>query len=176
MRPHPRAILRPGHAERTWRAGRHYKGVSLLKVVGLIAAGIALVAFLVFAGAYASYFIAAMHRPTQSPFSIACKQLAAPHGNAVLVRFEIANAARKDATWINVALFASGADRRNLSDWGYALDTRVPAGGKNSKAVAVPLPGDYRTVRFAGVQCNVINAVFADGSQQSYGTNTDAFP
>ncbi len=145
-------------------------------LVAWIAGGIALVAFLAFAGTYVSYFIAAMQRPAQSPFSIACAKLAAPHGKMVLVRFDIANTSRKDATWMNFALFASSADRRNLSDWRYVLETRVPAGGKVSKAVAVPLPSDYRTVRFAGVQCNIINAVFADGSQQSYGANTDTFP
>lgn len=150
--------------------------MSTLKVIVRIAAGIALVAFLAFAGTYVSYFIAAMHRPAQSPFSIACTQLTAPHASAVLVRFDIANTGRKDATWMNVALFASRADRRNLSDWGYALEASVPAGGRTSKTVAVPLPGDYRTARFTGVTCNVINAVFADGSQQSYGANTDAFP
>lgn len=136
----------------------------------------ALVAFLAFGGTYASYFIVAMQRPPQSPFSIACARLAAPHGKTVLVRFDIANTGRTDATWMNFALFASSAERKNLSDWGYVLETRVPAGGKVSKVVAVPLPSDYRTVRFAGVRCNIINAVFADGSQQSYGANTDTFP
>jgi len=154
----------------------YYWGVRLLKAVAWIAGGVALVVFLAFAGTYVSYFVAAMQRPPQSPFSIACTQLAAPRRNMVLVRFDIANAGRKDATWMNFALFASKADGRNLSDWGYVLEARVPAGGKISKAVAVPLPGNYRTVRFAGVQCNIINAVFADGSQQSYGANTDAFP
>ena len=154
----------------------YYWGVSPLKVLAWIAGGIALVVFLAFGGTYVSYFIAAMQRPAQSPFSIACTQRAAPRGNTVLVRFDIANTSRKDATWMNFALFASSADRGNLSDWGYVLETRVPAGGKLSKLVAVPLPSDYRTVRFAGVQCNIINAVFADGSQQSYGANTDTFP
>ena len=150
--------------------------MNALKVVGWIAGGIALVAFLALAGTYASYFIAATQRPPQSPFSIECTQLAAPHGNTVPVRFDIANTGRKDATWMNFALFASKADRRNLSDWGYVLETRVPAGDKISKVVALPLPSDYGAVRFAGVQCNVINAVFADGSEQSYSANTDAFP
>lgn len=150
--------------------------MSPLKVVAWIVGGIALVAFLAFAGTYVSYFIAAMQRPPQSPFSIACTQLAVSHGNTVLIRFDIANTSRKDATWMNFALFASSADRRNLSDWSYVLETRVPAAGKVSKVVVVPLPSDYRTVRFAGVQCNIINAVFADGSQQSYGANTDTFP
>lgn len=147
-----------------------------LKVVAWIAGGIALITFLAFAGTYVSYFIAATQGPPHNPFSIACTQLAAPHGSTVLVRFDIANASRKDATWMNFALFARSADRRNLSDWGYALETRVPAGGKISKVVAVPLSGDYPTVRFAGVHCNIINAVFADGSQESYGARTDTFP
>ncbi|MGA8576741.1 MAG: hypothetical protein WB609_13775 [Candidatus Cybelea sp.] len=129
-----------------------------------------------FAGTYVSYFIAATQRQPQSPFSIACTQLAAPHRNTVLVRFDIVNASRKAATWMNFALSPSSANRRNLSDWGYVLETRAPAGGKVSKVVAAPLPSDYRTVRFTGVQCNIINAVFADGSQQSYGANTDTFP
>jgi len=150
--------------------------VGPLKVVAWIAGGIALVAALVFAGTFVSYFIAAMQRPPQSPFSIACTQLAAPHGNGVLVRFDIANASRKDATWMNFALFATNADGRNLTDWSYVLETRVPASGSISKAVAVPLPSDYRTRRFAGLQCNIVNAVFADGSQQSYGGNTGTFP
>ena len=154
----------------------YYWGVSPIKVGAWIAGGIALVALLAFAGTYVSYFIAAMQRPPKSPFSIECTRLAASHGISVPVRFDIANTGRKDATWMNFALFASRADRRNLSDWGYVLETRVPAGGKISKVVAVPLPSDYRTVRFTGVQCNIINAVFADGSQQSYGANTDAFP
>ncbi len=149
---------------------------SPLKVAAWIAGGIALVAFFAFAGTYASYFIAAMQRPPESPFSIACTQLAPPRGNTVPVRFDIVSTSRKDATWMNFALFASGADRRNLSDWGYVFKTRVPASGKVSMVVAVPLPSDYRAVRFAGVQCNIINAVFADGSQQSYGAKTDAFP
>lgn len=154
----------------------YYWGVSPLKVVAWTVGGIALVAVLAFAGTYVSYFIAAMQRPPQSPFSIACTQLAAPHGTTVLVRFDISNTSRKDARWMNFALFASSADRRNLSDWGYMLETRAPAGGTVSKVVAVPLPSDYRTVRFAGVQCNIVNAVFADGSQQSYGANTGTFP
>jgi len=154
----------------------YYRRVRPLKVLAWIAGSIALVVFLAFAGTYVSYIIAAMQRPPQSPFSIACTQLAAPYRNAVLLRFDITNASRKDATWMNFALFASSTDRRNLSDWAYVLETRVPAGGKVSKVVAVPLPSDYRTVRFARVQCNIINAVFADGSQQSYGANTYMFP
>ncbi|MBV8373123.1 MAG: hypothetical protein JOY69_07660 [Candidatus Eremiobacteraeota bacterium] len=150
-----------------------------LKVVAWIVAGIALVALvlvLAFAGTFVAYFVAALQRPPQSPFSIACTRLAAPQQSNVRVRFDIANAGRKDATWMNFALVASAANRRNLSDWGYVLETRVPAGRTISKVVAVPLPHDYSTVRFSGVQCNLINAVFADGSQQSYGAMTDRFP
>ena len=148
--------------------------MSPFKIVAWVAGGILLLGFLAVAGTYASYFIAAMQRPPESPFLIACTRLAQPRGKAVLVRFDVANAGRKDATWMNVALFVSGADW-NLSDWSYVLQTRVPAGGKISTAVAVPLPSDYRMVRFEGMRCNVINAVFADGSQQSYGA-TDTFP
>ncbi|MBV8068069.1 MAG: hypothetical protein JO113_08820 [Candidatus Eremiobacteraeota bacterium] len=145
-------------------------------VIGGIAAGIALCVFLIFAGTYVAYFITAMQRPPESPFSSACAQVGAPKEKTVRVRFDIANAARKDATWMNFALFASSADRRNLSDWGYVLERRVPAGGSVSTVADVPLPRDYRGVRFRGVECNIINAVFADGSQQSYGARTDAFP
>ncbi|MBV8196514.1 MAG: hypothetical protein JO263_00130 [Candidatus Eremiobacteraeota bacterium] len=148
------------------------------KVVAWIVGGIGLIVLVVllaFGGTYVAYFIAAMQRPPASPFSITCSQAGAPRGNTVPLRFDISNSSRKDATWMNFALFAR-ADHRNLSDWGYVLETRVPAGGKVSKVVAVPLPSDYRGVRFASVQCNLINAVFADGSQQSYGANTDSFP
>lgn len=78
--------------------------------------------------------------------------------------------------WMNFALFASGAGGRNLSDWGFVLKTRVPARGHVSDVAEVPLPSDYRAVRFSRVQCNVVNAVFADRSQESYGAATDMFP
>jgi hypothetical protein len=40
----------------------------------------------------------------------------------------------------------------------------------------VAIPSDNRTVRFSGLQCDIINAVFADGFQQSYGANANTFP
>jgi len=140
------------------------------------ACGVALVVFLLFAGTYVAYFIAAMQRPPKSPFVVTCTRLAAPRRNAVPVRFDITNRSGKDATWMNFALFASGAGGRNLSDWGYVLKARAPARGHVSEIADVPLPSDYRTIRFSSVQCNVINAVFADRSQESYGGGTDTFP
>lgn len=147
-----------------------------LKAAAWLAGAVAAIALLVFAGTYVSYFIAAMQRPPRSPLSISCAQLAPPRANTVRVRFDIANSGGTDATWTNLALFAAGPNGRNLSDWGYAIGVRVPAHGRISEVVAVPLPGDYRDRTFDGVRCNVINAVFADGSQQSYGADTDTFP
>ncbi len=144
-----------------------------------IAGGVALlglVAFVAFAGTYVVYFFAAMQRPPDSPFSIACAQVAAPRRNAVPIRFDIANTGRKDATWINLAIVASGATGRRLGDWNYVLETRVPAAERVSKVVAVPLPNDDRSVRFSAIACKAINATFADGTAQSYGANTGAFP
>ena len=150
--------------------------MSPLRLAAWVAGGIAAVVFIAFAGTYVVYFIAAMQRPPKSPFVVTCTRIAAPQRNAVPIRFDIANSSGKDATWMNFALFASGAGGRNLSDWGYALRTTVPARGRVSHVVEVPLPSDYRAVRFSRVQCNVINAVFADRSQESYGGGTDTFP
>jgi hypothetical protein len=150
--------------------------VSTLKVVAWIGAGIVVVALLAFAGTYVAYFVAAMQGAPKSPLLTSCTQLAVPHGASVLIRFDVANVGRKDATWENYAMFASRPDRGNLSSWQYVLESRIPAAKKVSTVVRVPLPSDYRTLRFAGVQCNIINAVFADGSQQSYGARTDMFP
>ena len=153
--------------------------MSPLKIGIWIAGGVALlglVVFVAFAGTYVAYFFTAMQRPPQSPLSVTCTPVAPRRGNALPVRFDVGNTGRKDATWINLALFAQGAERKNLSTWNYELQTRVPARGATSKIADVPVPRDYGNVRFPGIRCNVINAVFADGSQQSYGANTDAFP
>ncbi len=77
---------------------------------------------------------------------------------------------------MNFTLFAQGATRRNLSDWGYALQTRVPARGSASSTVAVALPADYAGLRFSTVSCDLINAAFADGSQQDYTGGNTSFP
>ena len=157
----------------------YYGPVRPVKIASWIAGGVAmlgLVAFFAFAGTYVVYFFSAMQRPPRSPFSVTCTQVAASRGDTLPVRLDIANTGRKDVVWINLAIFASGAVGRNLSDWNYALETRVPAAARMSKVVPVPLPDDYRKVRISGLSCNVINARFADGSQQSYGPNTDAFP
>lgn len=134
-----------------------------------------LVVFVAYAGTYVAYFIVAMQRPPKPPFTIACTQVSPPSRDAVNVRFDVTNNASKDATYLNFALFAEHANRRNLSDWGYALKTRIPARGNASAAVAVPLQGDYTGVKFSGVKCNLINAAFADGSQQDY-TAGNTFP
>ena len=149
--------------------------MSPLKIVAWVAGGSFAVVFIIFAGTYVAYFIAAMQRPPKSPFAVTCTRVAAPRRNAVPIRFDIANSSGKDATWMNFAMFASGTGGRNLSDWGYVLKARVPAGSHLSHVAEVPLPSDYRAVRFTRVQCNVINAVFADRSQESYG-GTDTFP
>lgn len=148
----------------------------MFKIVGWIGVGAVVLAFLAVAGTYVVYFVAAMPAAAKSPLLTSCAQLAAPRGGSVVVRFDVANVGGKDATWLNYAMFAASPDRRNLSSWQYVLETRVPAGSKVSKVVGVPRPSDYRTLRLEGVQCHIINAVFADGSQQSYGSSPGAFP
>jgi len=146
-----------------------------------IFAGIGLIAlflFLTVAGTFVSYFIASVaiqHLP-RSPFAVVCTQLAPPSLTAVRVRFDVTNAGRKDARWMNFAMFAAGYEHRNVSDWGYAFETRVPAGVKTSKVVAVPLNDDYRGLQFSSVHCNLLNVVFEDGSEQDYATKTGVFP
>jgi len=146
----------------------------------VVAALIVVVAivFVAFAGTYVSYFIAAVlaQRAPENPFTYTCTQLEPPRGNSVLLRFDIANSGRKDATWMNFALHAGEGGGGNLSDWSYVLQTRVPAGGKVSKSIAVALNHDYRDVHFSTVRCYLINAVFADGSERSYGGAGDIFP
>ena len=145
---------------------------SVLIAIGVVALGIAFA----YAGTYAAYFLAAMRHPPASPFTIACRQVGAASRRAVRVRFDVANAAAKEATYLNFALFAQSAGSRNLSDWNYALQTHVPARGSVSTIVAIALPPDYAGLHFAGVRCNLINAAFADGSQQEYAADTTSFP
>jgi hypothetical protein len=145
--------------------------VSLVAVAVVVAA-----IFVAFAGTYVSYFIVAMRHPRASPFTIACTQVAPPSRSSVKVRFDVTSAAPKDATFLNFALLAQDASRGNLSDWGYALQSRIPARGHASTTVAVPLPPDYAHLAFSGVRCNLINAAFADGSQQDYTPDNTSFP
>ncbi|MBV9647443.1 MAG: hypothetical protein JO043_08275 [Candidatus Eremiobacteraeota bacterium] len=147
-----------------------------LRVLVAVFAVVLVVVFVAYAGTYIVYLIVAMRHPPKSPFTIACTQVAAPSRNAVKVRFEVTSAAAKDATYLNFALFAQGSSRRNLSDWGYALQRRIPARGFASATVAIPLPPDYREVTFSGVRCNLINVAFADGSQQDYTADNTTFP
>lgn len=56
------------------------------------------------------------------------------------------------------------------------LRTRIPAHSHASITVAVPLPPDYAGVQVFGVHCNLINAAFADGSQQDYTADNTTFP
>jgi len=100
----------------------------------------------------------------------------APSRTAIKIRFDVTSTAPKDATYLNFALFAQPAGRRNVSDWGYALQTLIPARGFATKTVAVQLPSDYAGLKFSGVRCNLINAAFADGSQQDYTPNNTTFP
>ena len=144
-----------------------------------IAIGIAVAVgavLLAYAGTYVAYFFAATRHAPPSPFTIGCTQVGTASRRAVRVRFDVASAAAKEATYLNFALFAQSAGRRNLSDWGYALQTHVPARGSVSTIVAIALPPDYAGVHFAGVRCNLINAAFADGSQQEYAADTTSFP
>lgn len=156
--------------------------MNLAKVgIGLVAAVAAIVvlaAMVLVVGTFASYYVAAMEaqRPPHAPFAVACTQLDKPHGGSVTVRFDIASTSRKDATWMNFAMFAAGNEHRNLSDWSYVLKTRVPAGQQTKKTVAIPLNSDYRAVPFSSVRCNLVNVLFADGSQQDYSESTDLFP
>jgi len=147
-----------------------------VRVLLAVVAVVLFVVFLAYAGTYVAYFLVAMRQPPQSPFAIACAQAAAPTRNAVRVRFDIKSQARNDATFLNFALFAAGTSRRNLSDWGYALQTRIPARSSTSRTVSIPLPSDYDGLKFSGVRCNLINAAFADGSQQDYTPDNTTFP
>lgn len=146
------------------------------RVLLVIVTVVLFVVFVIYAGTYLAYFIVAMQHPPKSPFTIACTQVATPSRNSVNVRFDVANNASKDATYLNFALFAEHASRRNLSDWGYALKTRIPARGNASSTVAIPLQGDFVGLKFSGVRCNLINAAFADGSQQDYTADNTTFP
>lgn len=147
-------------------------------IVGALAGLAVLLVVLAVVGTYVAYFVTAMavQSPRQSPLVVTCTQLARPGPRSVTLRFDVVNTGRKDATWMNLALFAAGTEGKNLSDWGYVLETHVPARGKASKTVSIAPPHDYRGLTFSNVQCNLINAVFADGSQQSYGAATDVFP
>jgi hypothetical protein len=147
-----------------------------VRVLLAVVAVVLLVVFVAYAGTYVSYFVAAMEHPTKSPFTIACTQVAAASRNAVKVRFNVTSAARKDATYLNFALFAQSTNRRNLSDWGYALQTRIPARGFASTTVVIRLPPDYVGLKVYGLRCNLINAAFADGSQQDYTADNTSFP
>ena len=147
-----------------------------VRAIAAAAAVIVLVVVVAYAGTYVAYFVAAMQRPANSPFTIACTQVAPPSRTAVNVRFDVASTSPKDATFLNFALFARSTHRRNLSDWGYALRTRIPARSHVSTTAAIPLPSDYDGLKFSGVRCNLINAAFADGSQQDYAANTGTFP
>lgn len=146
------------------------------RAIAVAAAVAVLVVIVGYAGIYAAYFVAAMQRPAKPPFTIACTQVASPSRTTVNVRFDVASTAHKDATFLNFALFAQPAHRRNLSDWGYALQTRIPARSRVSTIAAIPLPRDYAGLKFSGLRCNLINAAFADGSQQDYAANTGMFP
>jgi hypothetical protein len=146
------------------------------RAIAVAAAVVVLVVIVAYAGIYVAYFVAAMQRPAKPPFTIACTQVASPNRTAINVRFDVASTAPKDATFLNFALFAQPAYRRNLSDWGYALRTRIPARSRVSTIVAIPLPPDYAGLKFSALRCNLINAAFADGSQQDYTANTGMFP
>ena len=147
-----------------------------MRVVVIVIATVLLIPFIWFAGTYVSYFIVAMRHAPNSPFTIACAQIAPPSRKAVKVRFNVASAAPKDATFLNFALFAQGTRHPNLSDWTYALRTRIPARGNVSTTVKIPLEPDYVGLKFSGVRCNLINAAFTDGSQQDYSANNTTFP
>lgn len=147
-----------------------------VRALVVVVATVLLAAFIAFAGTYVAYFAAAMRHPPKSPFTIACSQVATPSRNTVKVHFNVTSAAHTDATFLNFALFAQHASRRNLSDWGYTLQTRIPARGFASTTVAIPLPPDYVDLKFSGVRCNLINAAFADGLQQDYTADNTMFP
>ena len=147
-----------------------------MRLAVTVSAALVLIVCGVFAGTYVSYFIVAMRHPQKSPFSITCTQVARPSREAVKVRFNIASAAAKDATFLNFAVFAQDKSRRNVSDWTYALRMRIPAHGNVSTTIAIPLEPDYVGLKFSGVRCNLINAAFADGSQQDYTADTTTFP
>ena len=147
-----------------------------VRVVVAVFAVVLLVVFVAYAGTYLTYLVVAMRHPSKPPFTIACTELGPPNRNAVKLRFDVTSTASKDATYLNFALFARGSSHRNLSDWGYALERRIPAHGFSSATVAIPLPGDYKALEFSEVNCNLINVAFADGSKEDYTTNNATFP
>jgi|SRR5579883_1736416 len=147
-----------------------------IRTVLVVVASLLAAAAIVYGGTYAAYFAVAMQRPPKSPFTVTCTPVTPPRRGRLKIRFDVENAADKDATYLNFALFAPEAARRNLGDWGYALQTRVPARGSASATVAVPLPAEAAGLRFSAVRCNLINAAFADGSQQDYAGDNASFP
>lgn len=147
-----------------------------VRAIATAAAVIVLIVVVAYAGTYVVYFVVAMQRPAKPPFTIACTQVAPPSRTTVNVRFDVTSTSPKDATFLNFALFAQSTHRRNLSDWGYALQTRIPARSRVSTTAAIPLPSVYGGLKFSGLRCNLINAAFADGSQQDYAASTGTFP